>query len=175
MLLLGLLTTQDRHGYEINEFIERQLHCVTNLKKATAYQLLDRLEQHGLIGSRLEQHGQRPSRKVYTLTPAGHTHFLELLAAQAQYVSPLMLAGNVPIMFWEHLSPTGRDKALRERLAALSNYLASVEHVLTFPDLSVGVRLAAQRVQAAIRADLAWTQELLDSEGSAAAGAEAQL
>lgn len=88
LLLLGLLTEQDRHGYEINDFIEHTLHNVIRLNKATAYQLLDRLEQHGLVASRLEQHGQRPNRKVYHLTPGGQDKFQAMLAAQLAAEEP---------------------------------------------------------------------------------------
>lgn len=158
LLLLGLLTSQDRHGYEMNDFIERQLSCVTDLKKATAYQLLDRLEQHGLIESRLEQHGQRPSRKVYALTPAGHAHFMRLLRAQIRQEEALILPGNVPIMFCEHLPPDELQAALSERMAKLEQRLALYERMMEFPQLTAGVRLALSRIDALTRADLSWIQ-----------------
>lgn len=161
LLLLGLLTSQDRHGYEINEWIEKQLHCVTDLKKATAYQLLDRLEQHGLITSRLEQYGQRPNRKVYSLTAAGQAHFLALLTAQAGHTAALRLPDNVPVLFWEHLSAAQQKAALQARLTEQEAYRATVTSMLDFAGLSLGVRLAAQRVLKLTEADIAWTRDLL--------------
>ena len=49
VLLLGLLTTQSQHGYQINEFIEHNLGRVSLMKKATAYALLTRMEAAGLV------------------------------------------------------------------------------------------------------------------------------
>lgn len=158
LLLLGLLTSQDRHGYEMNEFIERQLSCVTDLKKATAYQLLDRLEQHALIESHAEQHGARPTRKVYRLTAAGHDHFLRLLRAQIREEEGLILPGNVPIMFCEHLPSDELLTALRERIEKLEQRLALYERMIDFPQLTDGLRRALSRIDALTRADLAWMQ-----------------
>jgi DNA-binding PadR family transcriptional regulator len=43
LLLLGVLRVQSQHGYQINEFIERTLGRVTDMKKPTAYAILERL------------------------------------------------------------------------------------------------------------------------------------
>ena len=71
LLLLGVLMGQDQHGYQINEFIERALCRVTTMKKPTAYALLERLAARGYISVHREQSGNRPPRKVYSITPAG--------------------------------------------------------------------------------------------------------
>lgn len=162
LLLLGMLTSQDRHGYEINDFIEHQLSCVTDLKKATAYQLLDRLEQHELIVSHAEQHGQRPTRKVYTLTGAGHAHFKRLLLAQVREEAPLILPGNIPIMFCEHLTQQERLDALAERIGKLETRLKLYEHLLSSFSVTTGVGLAMERIRALTQADLDWMQHLLE-------------
>lgn len=159
LLLMGLLTSQDRHGYEINEFIERQLQCVTDLKKATAYQLLERLEQHGLIQSHSEQQGRRPQRKVYALTPGGHAQFLELLATHLRNEEPLILPGNVAVMFCEHLPVAERLAALRERARKLEARLAVYVVLLEKLPLTTGVGLAVGRIQALTRTDLDWTRD----------------
>lgn len=161
LLLLGLLTAQDRHGYEINDFIENQLHCVTDLKKATAYLLLDRLEQHDLIHSRIEQQSLKPNRKVFTLTAQGHAHFLKLLATQLRQEEPLILPGNIPVMFHEHLTPEDQRAALQERLEKLEQRLKSYEFLLSRVSLTTGVGLATQRIQVLTQADLDWTHQLL--------------
>lgn len=156
LLLLGLLTSQDRHGYEINDFIEHQMGCMIDLKKATAYQLLDRLEQHQLIESRTEQQGNRPQRKVYALTEAGHRHSLELLAGELAHEKPLILSGNVALMFAEHLPPKERQAALEEWISQLEKRLAVFDRLLELPHLTQGVRLATDRVRTLSQADLGW-------------------
>ena len=154
LLLLGLLTAQDRHGYEINDFIERTLHHVISLKKATAYQLLDRLESHGLIGSRVEQHGQRPNRRVYHITPAGQERFAQMLRDQLAREEALILTGNVPVMFAENLTPAETLDALRRRLEGVEARL----HLYDTYNLpcTVGVGLAMERIRALTHADREW-------------------
>ncbi|WP_339097608.1 helix-turn-helix transcriptional regulator [Deinococcus sp. VB343] len=164
LLLLGLLTSQERHGYEINEFIERQLGCVIHLKKATAYQLLERLEQHGLIRSHTEQHGARPTRKVYALTESGQTHFMELLQRQLADEEILVVSGSVPLMFCEHLPQEERVAALRQREGKLARRLGSYAELMGRVPLTRGVRLAMERIQALTQADLDWTRRLLEAD-----------
>ena len=70
LLLLGLLRQQSQHGYQINDFIERNLSRMASLKKATAYALLERLREAGHISAVTVQEGNRPPRQVYTITPS---------------------------------------------------------------------------------------------------------
>lgn len=163
LLLLGLLTEQQRHGYEINEFIERQLECVIHLKKATAYQLLERLEGYGLIVSHTEQHGGRPTRKVYGITEQGRAHFDRLLQRQLAHEEILVVPGSVPIMFCEQVPAAERLAALREREDKLAKRLDSYAELLARVPLTDGVRLAMERIQALTQADLDWTRRLLDA------------
>lgn len=165
LLLLGLLSEQDRHGYELNDFIEHNLQNVIKLSKATAYQLLDRLEQHGFIESRLEQHGQRPNRKVYRLTDAGKQHLERLLLTQLAAEEPLILPGNVPVMFSQLLPTPEVRAALETRLKALEARLA-LYGSYRMP-CSSGVGLALERIRRLTEADAAWLRETLAQLGEA--------
>jgi DNA-binding PadR family transcriptional regulator len=160
LLLLGLLTAQDRHGYEINDFIERTLHHVIHLKKATAYQLLERLEKHGLIGSRIEQYGQRPNRRVYQITEAGRERFGEMLRTQLAQEEALILTGNVPVMFSEHLTPSEMLASFRQRLEGVKARL-SLYDTYNLP-CSVGVGLAMERIRVLTQADHDWLTETIE-------------
>ncbi|WP_216322172.1 PadR family transcriptional regulator [Deinococcus aestuarii] len=160
LLLLGLLTAQDRHGYEINDFIERTLHHVIHLKKATAYQLLERLEGHGLVESRVEQHGQRPNRRVYRLTEAGRARFGEMLRSQLAREEALILTGNVPVMFAENLTPQETLDALRRRLAGVEARLRLYESY-NLP-CTVGVGLAMERIRLLTQADRDWLTRTIE-------------
>ncbi|RJF69098.1 PadR family transcriptional regulator [Deinococcus cavernae] len=159
LLLLGLLTAQDRHGYEINDFIEHNLQNVIALKKATAYQLLERLEHHGLVESRIEQHGHRPSRKVYHLTDAGRERFGAMLLTQLRQEEALILTGNVPVMFSENLNREDLLASLQERLDKLE---ARVNLYDSFRlPCTPGVGLAMRRIHHLTRADRDWLSATL--------------
>ena len=57
LLLLGLLRRQEMHGYQLNEFIDNNLALCTDLKKPTAYYLLDQMSKDGWISAEAEQEG----------------------------------------------------------------------------------------------------------------------
>jgi len=78
LLVLSLLESRSRHGYEIAKLIEQRSDGVLVFHVASLYTLLRRLEGRGLIKGRwLEKPGQR-RRRYYALTAEGH----EALAAQ---------------------------------------------------------------------------------------------
>src|SRR5690606_35505164 len=81
LLLLGVLMAQSQHAYRINDFIETNLGRVSNMKRATAYALLERLEKRGLVRMEVQTVGNHPPRKVYSITEAGKQAFLDLLQA----------------------------------------------------------------------------------------------
>src|SRR5690348_16026955 len=110
LLLLGLLRMQDLHGYQLNEFIERNLGLVTEMKKATAYAILDRLREAGYIRMSVEQKGNRPLRQVYSITPAGEAHFLYLLRENLSRADRTTFAGDIGLMFFDQLP---RNEAIK--------------------------------------------------------------
>ena len=80
LLLLSLLETLPRHGYEISKLIEQRSQGALRFHAASLYPLLYRLEKRGWIQGRwVEKAGQR-SRRYYRLTSAGR----KVLAAQRQ-------------------------------------------------------------------------------------------
>jgi PadR family transcriptional regulator PadR len=71
LLILALVETRARHGYEIGKLIETRSDGVLRFSAAALYPLLYRLEKRRWIeGKWLEQAGQR-RRRYYRLTPAG--------------------------------------------------------------------------------------------------------
>ncbi len=78
LLILSLIETRDRHGYEINKLIETRSDGALRFNVASLYPLLYRLEKRGWIEGRwVEKAGQR-RRRYYRLTPEGR----KVLAAQ---------------------------------------------------------------------------------------------
>jgi transcriptional regulator len=71
MLILSLVETRRRHGYEIAKLIEAQSGGVIRFSVASLYPLLYRLERRGWIeGKWVEKAGQR-RRRYYRLTTSG--------------------------------------------------------------------------------------------------------
>ena len=80
LLILSLLETFPRHGYEISKLIERRSQGAVRFHAASLYPLLYRLEKRGWIQGRwIEKSGQR-RRRYYRLTPEGR----KMLASRRQ-------------------------------------------------------------------------------------------
>jgi len=78
LLILTLVETQPRHGYEICKHIETRSGGVLRFNVASLYPLLYRLERRGWLKGRwIEKAGQR-RRRFYRLTVEGK----RVLAAQ---------------------------------------------------------------------------------------------
>ena len=78
LLILSLLESRQRHGYEVRKLIEARSDGVLKFNAASLYPLLYRLEKRGWIEGRwVEKAGQR-RRRYYKLTRDGR----KVLAAQ---------------------------------------------------------------------------------------------
>jgi PadR family transcriptional regulator AphA len=75
--LLGFLRQQPMHAYEMHLLLtqSKALGRVWHLKQSHLYALLARLERVGYIVTTTEVQGNRPPRKVMSLTPSGRAAF----------------------------------------------------------------------------------------------------
>ncbi len=161
LLLLGLLKVQSQHTYQLNDFIERNLSHLTEMKKPTAYAVLERLSKAGYVEVRSEQEGKRPPRKVYSITPAGEALYQRLLRENLAQSDHMRFAGNVGLMFLDDLPAS-------EAIAWLSQRLQDLERLITVHEQAprhehgLGVDLALEHVLVHLRADHAWLQSTIE-------------
>lgn len=71
MLILKLLESGDKYGYQMIEELERQSSNVFTLKAGTLYPLLHTLEQEGRVKSYDMESESGRQRKYYSITEAG--------------------------------------------------------------------------------------------------------
>jgi len=89
LLILSLLESRARHGYEISQQIEQRSAGTLKFNVASLYPLLYRLEKRGWIsGQWVEKAGQR-RRRYYKLTPAGKTMLKEHRRTWAEFVTAM--------------------------------------------------------------------------------------
>lgn len=155
LLLLGILRSHSQHGYQIHDFIEKNLSRVTDMKKPTAYMLLDRLHRAGYVSETVEQEGNRPPRKVYAITPAGEAAFADLLRENLAQTGPLRQASDVGLMFLDYLAPAEAVACLERRLAMLAAEIAAIT-ASQVQHPGCGVNLALERHHALLLADRDW-------------------
>ncbi|MGN6362522.1 MAG: helix-turn-helix transcriptional regulator [Thermomicrobiales bacterium] len=161
LLLLGVLMVQSQHGYQINDFIERALCDVTTMKKPTAYALLDRLAAAGHISVHAEQEGNRPPRKVYTITPSGRSLFLVLLRENLAAVDQPTFAGDIGLMLLRYLPLEEALACLRQRLASLDAQLARQTRVPPHGE-QLTIDLALEHLAVLRHAERDWLAGVID-------------
>jgi transcriptional regulator len=88
LLLLSLIESVPRHGYEIGKLIEQRSQGALRFHAASLYPLLYRLEKRGWVqGKWVEKAGQR-RRRYYSLTARGR----KILAEQRKGWESFVLA-----------------------------------------------------------------------------------
>ncbi|HUE85903.1 MAG TPA: PadR family transcriptional regulator [Vicinamibacterales bacterium] len=78
LLILSLVETRARHGYDIAKLIEQRSEGELTFHAASLYPLLYRLEKRGWIEGRWTEKAGERRRRLYKLTAAGR----KVLAAQ---------------------------------------------------------------------------------------------
>jgi DNA-binding PadR family transcriptional regulator len=120
-VLLGFLMRNSMTGYDLKKAFSISFSFFSGLSYGSIYPALKKMEKQGLITKRLEIQDGAPNRKVYTITEAGKTAFLDALRSplsQDQPKSPFLMR----LFFFAHLSP-------EERQTIVVNYLNFVEQV----------------------------------------------
>lgn len=160
LILLGLLMGQSQHGYQINEFIERNLSTVTDMKKPTAYATLDKLNQKGYIDIQLEQEGNRPTRKVYSINESGRNYFYQLLLNNLSSAERVNYQGDIGLMFIDFLPMDQVIEALKERL---KKNIKLVEQFKKTPAHGIrsGVNLAVKHKITMLEAEIAFLENTI--------------
>ncbi|MBX0330778.1 PadR family transcriptional regulator [Oscillochloris sp. ZM17-4] len=127
LLLLGLLRAQEMHGYQLNEFIDEQMNFCVDLKRSTAYYLLDKLCREGHVAEEIEREGNRPERKVYRITPTGEARFQELLRQNLAAYDPPVYAEDIGVIFEHQLAADESLRLLSARRDAILAHRAQME------------------------------------------------
>lgn len=123
LLLLGLLRSQDMHGYQLHEAVDTHLGMGVQLTKPTAYRLLSNMAEDGWVTSWEEQEGNRPPRRVYAITPRGEVAFQRLLRENLANYQPSDFTCHIGLAFLDELSAEEALPLLQRRRAAMEKLL----------------------------------------------------
>jgi DNA-binding PadR family transcriptional regulator len=153
LLLLGLLRQGATHGYQLHDFIERNLAFCTDLKKATAYALLDKMQAKGWVSAQEVREGARPPKRIYRLTPAGEVAFQQLLRCSLSAADD-----SVGLAFLDSLPADEACQLLAQRRAALAQQLATAQAA---PQHQSGYQLLIDHQAYRLRCEVAWLDEVI--------------
>jgi len=73
-LILAILSTGERHGYQLALEIEEQSGGFFIFNHGTLYPILHKLEKEGLIKGAWKREGPKRKRRIYSLTKKGERH-----------------------------------------------------------------------------------------------------
>jgi DNA-binding PadR family transcriptional regulator len=94
-LCLSILYEGESTGYEIRRLcVEGECSYFIEASFGSIYPALAKLEDEGLVTSRIEQQDGKPAKKVYSITQAGRTAFADELAeplGEDMFRSPFLL------------------------------------------------------------------------------------
>lgn len=158
LLLLGLLRRKEMHGYELNEFIQRDLAACSDMKKPTAYFLLNKMAEQGWIVEESSQVGNRPPRRTYRLTAAGEAAFQRLLRQNLAAYQPPAFPEDTGLAFLEALSRAEAQELLEARRQVLLEQVAAAAAV---PEHPGSLQWLVEHRQRHLRAELDWLDTLL--------------
>jgi DNA-binding PadR family transcriptional regulator len=123
LLLLGLLRSQEMHGYQLNDFIDSHLGAAVELKKPTAYRLLNKMADDGWITFTEEREGKRPPRRVYAIAPEGETAFQYLLRESLAGYEHCGFPGATGFLFLHAIPVNEAIPLLEQRRAQVGSFL----------------------------------------------------
>lgn len=119
-LILGLLILSPMTGYELQQFIRKNLALICSHSAGSVQTALSKLEKSGKIEAREISKGRR-LKKVFTITDVGRSAF-------SNWIAQPMQADKVKNMELSRLFFSGLAKP-EERFTAIQNYIRQVEDI----------------------------------------------
>ncbi|MCU1513566.1 MAG: PadR family transcriptional regulator [Microbacteriaceae bacterium] len=124
IIILGVLRAGPVHGYELKRRVQRP--TLGALSNNSIYPALRRFESDGFVTKTVEEQDGKPSRKVYAITDAGRSHFMELISVLPPDLATSDEEFFVRLGFFEEVAPAGRAAILAARAAVIDRQLAQV-------------------------------------------------
>lgn len=129
LLLLGLLLSHEMHGYQLNDLLQHSPSSLIPLKKSNAYKLLGDMEKEGWVTHVMEQEGNRPQRRVYSVTETGKTEFFRLLRENIASNPSPEFPGAVGFDFLHMLPEEETTQLLQKRLTAVTEKFQQLDEI----------------------------------------------
>jgi DNA-binding PadR family transcriptional regulator len=158
LLLLGLLRSQEMHGYQLHEAIDSHLGMGVQLTKPTAYRLLNNMDEDGWVTYREEQEGNRPPRRVYAITAQGEVVFERLLRENLANYQPAEFTCQIGLAFLDELSAKEALPLLYRRRAGMEELLESTRAQGVHPG---SLQLVLERQVHQLAAELDWLDTVI--------------
>jgi len=160
---MGLLSTGERHGYELKKDHDARFPAARPLAFGQIYATLERLQKKGHVESLDVERVDGPDRTVYGLTEAGRVEldgWLSEVESPSPYVAnPLATKATIALLVADEA--TAMDYLRRQREAHLVR-MREYTRLKTDPNAAIAEVLGADYAIAHLDADLRWLDTALD-------------
>jgi PadR family transcriptional regulator AphA len=133
-VLLGLLMSGPRHGYDLYQELSRELGRVWDLGLSNLYAQLKQLEEAGLVEAQTEPQPGRPARKVYRLMPEGRAVFLDWVRQPTPYLRHIRVGFLARLYFFRRLAFDGLDELVAQQQAVCQTQIERFERLASEAD-----------------------------------------
>jgi len=116
-VLLGLLMSGPKHGYELYQELEQDLRGVWQIGLSQLYAQLKQLQEAGLVDVQTEPQPNRPPRKVYHVTDEGREVFLHWLWQATPYLRLIRVEFLLRLYLFDRLSLPGVEQLVAAQRA----------------------------------------------------------
>jgi len=129
LLLLGILMEGKAHGYSLYDYVEHVMSFYKELKKSTAYYLLDKLEEEGYVTHEKGREGNRPEKTVYKITARGKEHFFKLLRESLGGYTQTSYGDDIGIAFINRIPKAEVAQLLAKKRQCITGELSKFRQV----------------------------------------------
>lgn len=128
--ILGFLTYGSMTGYELAKAFGSSVQFFWHAQTSQIYLELGKLEQKGMVAGAVVLQTEKPNKKVYSITDAGRTAFLQWLAQGELQDSPKLKDVFLMKVFFSGNRPHGESCVmLRQFVADCRQYLCSMDTI----------------------------------------------
>ncbi len=164
LMVLGLLQSGPRHGYELHRILVAHGTLNADFKKPTLYHLLHRLTVQGAVQVRAEggTRGRRGERLVFALQPSGAELFQDLLRSALSTYDRVDATFEMATAYLPWIPPREARALLTKRRDAVEALHATVvselDHLTAQPASKIlaARSLATDHALSRLEAEMAW-------------------
>jgi DNA-binding PadR family transcriptional regulator len=154
--LLGLLSQEPRHGYDLKHAFEAMLGGTWPLNVGQVYTTLARLGRDGLVESQVVPQDLLPDRKTYSLTESGQEELERWLAEPTQGTIRLKDEFFIKLLIHQLVASEDALDLIWKQRQVYMQKLAQLTALRTDPSLSPATKLLVEGAILHVEADIEW-------------------
>jgi DNA-binding PadR family transcriptional regulator len=125
--VLGILMQRPMHGYEVSRYLSSGLKGVWSAGISNIYGILKKLEADGHVLSRVETQGNRPARRVFSISERGKEYFRNWVSEPVESIRDLRVEFMAKLYFVKDLGIPKGDQLVEKQKDVCQAILDSLE------------------------------------------------